>query len=242
MTLMRSAVFNLYFFGLTFVLSLVGTALRFGAPERVPALARQWATWVIGAARVICGIRLEISGLARLPAEGPLLIASRHQSALDTIIWLTLLPRCCYVLKQELIRIPLYGGLIRHTGMIVVDREAGAAAMRHLLREADRAMREQRQVVIFPEGTRAEPGAVLPLQPGVAALAARTGLPVFPVITDSGRSWGRRAFAKHAGVVHIHVLPPIPAGTPRAALMQGLDIALRREIAPSAGPVDNYVG
>lgn len=242
MTLLRSALFNLYFFGLTFVLSLVGSGLRLAAPSRVPALVRLWARWVLAGARLICGIRIEVTGRARLPAQGPALIASQHQSALDTIVWLTLLPRCCYVLKQELLHIPLYGALIRQTGMIAVDRDAGAAAMRHLLREADRAVREQRQIVIFPEGTRAEPGATLPLQPGIAALAARTRLPVFPVITDSGLHWGRRAFAKHAGVVHIEILPPIAGGTPREALMQALEVALRCEIGASLQAVDNYVG
>ena len=85
------------------------------------------------------------------------LIASRHQSAFDTIVWLTLVPRCCYVLKQELLRIPLFGPLMPLAGMIAVDRDGGAAALRGLLREGERAVREGRQIVIFPEGTRAEP-------------------------------------------------------------------------------------
>ena len=111
-----------------------------------------------------------MSGREWLPAGGPALIASVHQSAFDTLVWLTLVPRCCYVLKQELLRIPLLGPLMGKTGMIAVDRAAGAGAMRHLLREADRAVREARQIVIFPEGTRGAPGRLLPLQPGVAAL------------------------------------------------------------------------
>ena len=88
--------------------------------------------------------------------------------------------------------------------------------MRGLMRDAARAVAEQRQIVIFPEGTRAAPGTLLPLQPGVAALAAATGLPVIPVVTDSGRCWGRRAFRKRPGVIHIVLLPPIPAGNAAA--------------------------
>lgn len=241
MTFLRSALFNLYFFCLTFVLALGGTLIRLVAPREVLPLAALWARCVLEGLRRICGIRLEVAGLASIPPTGPALIASRHQSAFDTIVWLALMPRCCYVVKRELLHVPLYGSLLRQSGMITVDRAAGAAAIRHLLREADRAVREERQIVIFPEGTRAEPGTILPLQPGVAALAARTGLPVIPVVTDSGLCWGRRAFNKRAGVIHIRILPPIAAGTPREKLMQELNAALQNEISDRARTVDKIV-
>ncbi len=220
MTVLRSALFNAYFFGLTFVLTLTGTVLVRVAPGRNLVVPMLWARLVLAGARIICGIRVEVSGREWLPTGGPALIASLHQSAFDTLVWLTLLPRCCYVLKHELLRIPVLGPLIRTTRMIAVDRAAGSASLRHLLREADRAVREERQIVIFPEGTRGAPGSPLPLQPGVAALATRTGLPVIPVVTDSGMLWGRRAFHKYPGVIHIEIRLPIPPGTPREILMQ----------------------
>jgi 1-acyl-sn-glycerol-3-phosphate acyltransferase len=154
---------------------------------------------------------------------GAALIASRHQSAFDTFVWLTLLPRCCYVFKDELLKIPLFGALIIASGMIAVDRSAGGAAMRALLRQADRAVREQRQIVIFPEGTRGEPGSPGTLQSGIAALASRTGLPVIPVSTDSGRFWGRRSFRKRSGTIRIVIGRPIPPQTERKALMRALE-------------------
>ena len=242
MTVLRSALFNLYFFGATFVLCLVGTPLAMLAPHRVLGFTMFWARMVVGGARVICGISLEVSGREWLPTHGPALIASVHQSAYDTMVWLTLLPRCCYVQKRELARIPLFGLLSRKAGMIAVDRAAGAQSMRHLLREADRAVREARQIVIFPEGTRGVPGQPLTLQPGVAALAARTGLPVIPVVTDSGLRWGRRAFHKRPGVIHIRIHPPIEAGTARVALMRTLDSVFRSGVGPPARDVDKFVG
>jgi 1-acyl-sn-glycerol-3-phosphate acyltransferase len=163
-------------------------------------------------------------------------IASAHQSAFDTFVWLALLPRCCYVLKKELLRIPLFGPLLPLAGMIAVDRHGGASAMRHLLRDGDRAVREDRQIVIFPEGTRAAPGERLPLQPGVAALATRTRLPVIPVVTDSGRYWGRRAFQKRPGTINIRLLEPLSPEAGRDRLMSGLEQALR------GGAVENSVG
>lgn len=242
MSVLRSALFNLHFFGITVVLTLVGTLQALIAPERSLRVAMLWAHLVLAGARVICGIRVEVSGREWLPAGGPALIASVHQSAFDTLVWLTLVPRCCYVMKQELLRIPLLGPLMGKTGMIAVDRAAGAASMRHLLREADRAVREARQVVIFPEGTRGAPGQLLPLQPGVAALAARTGLPVIPVVTDSGLCWGRRAFHKRAGVIHIRLCPPIPAGTSREILMRTLNSVFRSGVGAASEDVDKFVG
>ncbi len=229
MTLLRSALFNLYFFALTAILSVVGTAVRLISPRRALAVPMLWARSVLVGLRVICGIRFEVLGAEHLPRTGPALLASRHQSAFDTLVWLALLPRCCYVIKQELRRIPLFGGMIVPAGMIVVDRTAGAGAVRHLMREAERAVRERRQIVIFPEGTRADPGEMRVLQPGVAAIAARTGLPVIPVLTDSGRFWGRRAFRKRPGTIRIALLEPIPARTPRESLMRRLSTALARE-------------
>ena len=78
-------------------------------------------------------------------------------------------------------------------------------------------------MIIFPEGTRVAPGARATLHPGYAAIASRTGLPVIPVTTDSGHFWGRRAFRKRPGVIHIDVHPPFPAGLPRAELAARLE-------------------
>jgi 1-acyl-sn-glycerol-3-phosphate acyltransferase len=225
MITLRSALFNAVFFAVSFVLTLVATPFRLVHPDSALFFAMLWARTLVGAARIICGIRLEVSGLEHIP-PGAALVASRHQSAFDTFVWLTLLPRCCYVLKHELVRIPLFGPLIRATGMIAVDRDNGATALRTLLREGDRAVREARQIVIFPEGTRSEPGRPGALQPGIAALAIRTGLPVIPVSTDSGRCWSRRAFRKSPGTIHIVVGAPIPSKTERKALMRALESGL----------------
>lgn len=238
MILVRSALFNLYFFAVTATFSALGVGFRLFAPRHILAIPMLWARWVLAGLRVICGIRFEVLGEERLPRGGAALIASRHQSAFDTVVWLALLPRCSYVVKRELARVPLFGGMMEPAGMIVVDRAAGAGAMRHLMREADRAAREERQIVIFPEGTRTASGEMGPLHPGVAAMAARTRLPIIPVITDSGRFWGRRAFRKTPGTIRIALLPPIPPGGRREILMAELAAALSSALPD---PVDKSV-
>jgi 1-acyl-sn-glycerol-3-phosphate acyltransferase len=222
MIFLRSLAFNLWFFGLTLVLGVYGVALRWLAPERVLDLAMVWARLVLGGARVLCGISIEVTGREYLPAHGPALIASQHQSAFDTLVWLLLVPRACYVLKQELTRIPLFGPLLRPGRQIVVDRGAGSTALRGLLRAGQRARDEARQIVIFPEGTRTAPGQLGPIQPGVVALARQTGLPVIPVATNSGQRWGKRAFHKRPGPIRIAIQPPLPFDLDRTTLMERL--------------------
>jgi 1-acyl-sn-glycerol-3-phosphate acyltransferase len=234
---LRSVLFNLWFYGMTVAVAVASVTVLLGPAGWARGFARFWARAVLGGLRPLCGITVKVTGREHLPAAGPALIASQHQSAFDTLVWLLLVPDAAYVLKQELTRIPLYGAMCRKLGMIPVDRAGGASAIRALLRGADRAVADGRQIVIFPEGTRAPPGQVLPLHPGVAALAARTGLPVIPVVTDSGLYWGSRAFRRHAGVIHVAIQPPLPPRLPRAALMDRLAALY----AQGVGPVDNSV-
>jgi len=240
MTLLRSLAFNVAFFSVTLVLTLVASVVRLVAPHLIRPMAGFWARLVLRLLRWICGIRLEVEGRENLP-RGAALNASRHQSAFDTCVWLTLTPCCCYVVKQELLRIPLFGQLIRTVGMIAVDRSAGASALRTLLRAGESASRTGMQIVIFPEGTRSEPGPVQALQPGVAALADRTGLPVIPVATNSGAFWGRRAFRKRPGTIRILIRAGLPPTLPRQELMRRLrgDLAMPEE---ADTPVEKSVG
>ena len=242
MTWLRSALFNVWFYGVTVVMAVSSLGMRVVAPNRAMSWARTWARLVIAGLWPLCRIRVAVSGLENLPADEPALIASQHQSAFDTMLWLTLIPNTAYVLKKELLRIPLFGDMCRRTGMIAVDRGAGGAAIRALLRGADAAVAARRTIVIFPEGTRAHPGAPLPLQPGIAALASRTGLPVIPVVTDSGKCWGRRAFRKNAGVIHVVIQPPLPARMEREALLRTLEQRFAEGTTDLDKLVDNSVG
>jgi 1-acyl-sn-glycerol-3-phosphate acyltransferase len=240
MILLRAIAFNVFFFGLTTVMGIAGLFLRVFARHRIFGFARFWATLVIAGARRICGIRVVVTGLHHLP-DGAALLASQHQSAFDTLIWMLLLPAPSYVVKHELTRIPLFGKLLVPAGMIPVDRGAGAAALRSLLRATRAAGKAGRQIIIFPEGTRVAQGMRVPLQPGIAAIAAHLDLPVVPVATDSGRCWGRRAFLKYPGDIHIAVGTPIPAGLPRPELLAAIETSWHCLERQDFAPVDKAV-
>jgi 1-acyl-sn-glycerol-3-phosphate acyltransferase len=228
MILVRSFLFNLAFFGLTTVIVIAALPLLLLPRPAMRGLMRLWARMVLWLLRRICGVRIDLRGMERIP-PGAAVIAAKHQSAFDTIVWLHLLPDAAYVLKKELLAIPLYGWHARKAEMIPVDRSGGGAALRTMLRGAQQALAAGRQVVIFPEGTRTAPGQRVPYQPGVVAIAAATEAPVIPVATDSGRVWGRRAFHKRPGVIRISVLHPLPHGLPRARLLAALETAIEGE-------------
>lgn len=221
MNKLRSALFSLWFYLVSTVLVLIGLPIGLLAPRFLTTYAKLW-TWLICAALPICGIKLVIEGREHLPASGRMLIASQHQSAFDTLIWFLLLADCRYVVKIELLHIPLFGWLARRAGQLGVDRAAGAAAMRKLLRDATLAWQQGAQVVIFPEGTRSEAGQVAHLHPGVAALGTRSGLPVIPVTTDSGWFWRKGPFGKRPGTIHLRIHPALPPNLPRADLLDQL--------------------
>lgn len=242
MTLLRSLAFSVWLFCATAVVSI--RVALFAHDQRAVVLgAKLWAGVMLTGLRRLCGIDYVVTGREHLPA-GAALIAPMHQSAFDTIVWLLLVPDCVYVLKRELTRLPVFGRLLVRGGQIPVDRHAGAAAMRDLIRRAAAAAAAGRQILIFPEGTRAVPGEPTKLHPGVAAIAARTGLQIIPVATDSGHYWGRRSFLKRPGTIRIAILPPLPAGLPREVLMARLGQAYADGYAALRGgqSVDNSVG
>jgi len=225
---LRSLLFNVLFFGVAGTLAVLGSPLLLG-PKRFQRRAMAWlAKLLVWIMEKTCGIKVRVSGREHLPAEGAALIASKHQSAFDTLVWFALVPDVTYVMKQELFRIPIYGSFARRAGMIGVDRDGGAPAMRQMMREAQVAAREGRQIVIFPEGTRTTAGELNEWHPGIVALASVTKLPVIPVATNSGKYWARHHFIKRPGVLAINILPPL-VDVPRHELLARLEQVIEAE-------------
>ncbi len=224
MIVIRSLVFLICAFILTFLMGIAAIPVRLVFKRSALAYARLWCRLLLRMLHVICGIDYRVVGYELLPKEGPFLIASQHQSAFDTLLWMTLLPAPAYVMKEELTKIPLVGPMLLLTGMMPVERSAGAKALRSLLKVTDQAVAAGRQIIIFPEGTRVPWGQKEPLKPGVAAMARHSGLPLFPVATDSGRFWGKAAFLKYPGTISVVVCPAV-SGRDRAALLGDIEEA-----------------
>lgn len=229
-TALRALLFNIVFFSTgTLFLSLALPALLM--PRRVTIrVGVIWFSFVLAALRVICGISHEIRGRENLPAT-PSIIAAKHQSAWDTFAFLTFIDDAAYVIKKELVRIPVYGWLMKKAAMVPVDRTDGARALRTMVRTARDRLADGRHIVIFPEGTRTAPGTHRAYHPGVAALYTQLGVPVVPVALNSGVYWPRRSFLKRPGRIVVEILPPIAPGLPRREFMRRLEAAIEEASA-----------
>lgn len=212
MNLIRSLLFMLVFYPGSAVIIIVAVLLLpFGQPVAIRA-GLIWARFHYWCARTFLGIRTRIEGTF---ATVPTLYAFKHESMFETAEVLRLFRDPVVVFKQELLAIPGWGWIARKHGVIAIDRDAGAGAVRALLTAAKRVRAEGRNVVIFPEGTRVPHGETPPLKAGFAGLYKALGLPVVPIAMDSGRVWPRRSFVKRPGVVTFRVGEAIPAGLPR---------------------------
>ena len=175
--------------------------------------------------RVIVGIRVEVRGREFIPA-GPAIIASKHQSEWETLIFLRLLGDPVYIMKKELGYIPGYGQFARKMKMIFIDRAGYAKSLRKLVKDARKSIATGRVLIIFPEGARVEPGKKLPYRAGIAALYSALDLPVTPVVHNSGLCWPKQSFRKYAGTIVIRFLEPINPGLERQEFMTQLEVVM----------------
>ncbi len=173
----------------------------------------------------IVGMGLEVRGRENLP-DGPVLVASKHQSAWDTFALVPLLHDPAIIMKRELMWIPFYGWFSAKFGMIFVRRDAGASALRQMARDAADRVAAGRHILIFPEGTRREPGAPPAYKPGALYLYDRLGVPCCPVALNSGLYWPRRSLQRYPGKIIVQFLEPIPAGLPRREFARRLEEAI----------------
>lgn len=219
---LRSALFNALFFAWNAIVLVLSLPLALVPRSAMLRSARLITLGSNALLRHVIGVTYEVRGDLSL-LQQPVIVACKHQSAWDTFIFYRLARDPAYVMKKELMLVPVYGWLARKQRMIPIDRKAGAAALRGLLRASEAALAERRQIVIFPQGTRLAPGASAPYQPGVAALYSRLRVPVVPVALNSGHFWPRRSFIKYPGRMVIELLPPIAPGLPKAKFMAELE-------------------
>jgi 1-acyl-sn-glycerol-3-phosphate acyltransferase len=220
-TAVRCVLFNILYVSWTIIWGgLLVLLLPFPRPAMVWG-KRVWTGMIVFLARWVMGIRYEVRGLENLP-KGRVILAVKHQSAWDTFFFDRYLPDAVYVLKKELLSIPFVGWHMRKSEQIALDRSAGIKSMNLLIDRAQYTLDRERQIVIFPEGTRTKPGTSGKYQPGLALLASSVKAPVVPVALNSGLFWGRNAFWKKPGTIIVEFLPMMPEGLDRRAFLNEL--------------------
>jgi 1-acyl-sn-glycerol-3-phosphate acyltransferase len=221
MNTLRSLAFLLISVLVMLVLAILCLPLLVLAPAVAARVTRWIAGFQLTLLRHVVGLDVEMRGLEYLP-DTPVLIAAKHQSVLETYALTAFLPTACFVLKREIVKVPLAGWYVRSLDVVAVDRSGGSTALKDMVRKAKEAVAAGRHIVIFPEGTRTRPGESARYHPGVAALYGALDIPVVPVALNTGLFWPRKSLTKSPGTAVIAFLEPIAPGMARKDFMAAL--------------------
>jgi 1-acyl-sn-glycerol-3-phosphate acyltransferase len=209
MQYVRSLIFTALFFAWTFVYAIFFVLVTWTLPFRGRfALARFWAHVTLLALKWICGLDYRIEGREHLPDRAQVVLM-KHSSAWETVAQTVLLPPHVWVLKRELLWIPVVGWGIQRLRAIAINRGAVQRAVRDVVSQGRRRLAAGLWVVIFPEGTRVPVGQTRRYGASGAMLAAEAGVGIVPVAHDAGRYWARRGLLKKRGIIRVVIGPPI---------------------------------
>lgn len=229
MLFIRSLIFNIVCYGTIAVGCIVNSILGlFWRKATIKTWNYIFLPTVILALRYIAGIKIEVRGSQYInQTQG--IYAGKHQSAVETYTLTCILKQASMVMKKELAYIPIFGWAQAFYGLIPIDRSAGSAAMKNMLRQAQNKVADNRPIIIFPEGTRRAPGQPPAYKPGVALLYQHLKLPVTPIASNTGFFWAKNSFLRHPGTIIYEFLPPIEPGLNKHDFMEKLQSAIEQK-------------
>jgi len=211
MTFLRSLLFQILFY-LNFLLHGLFAPIMLVMPSSVAWFyVINWMRSVLLLWKVVTRSSYEFRGLENVP-EGGCILASKHQSTWETLGLGPAVYNVVFIMKQELMYIPILGTVARKTGMIPIRRAEGSKAVGPMIEAAGRAVAKGRQIVIFMEGTRTAAGTARPYKAGVARMAEKLHCPIVPVALNTGLFWPRNSFWRYSGHVIVEFLPAIAPG------------------------------
>lgn len=173
------------------------------------AIARGWANFALATLRVLCGVGYTVEGREHLRGQPPSIVFCKHQSAWETVAMIAICPPHTWVLKRELMWVPLLGWALAAMRPVAVDRGAGRRAVQQVVEQGTRSLRAGRWLMIFPEGTRLPPFTTRRYGVGGAVLATASGTAVVPIAVNAGHFWPRKGLITRSGTVRVVVGPPI---------------------------------
>ena len=172
--------------------------------------------------RWVADIRVEVKGMENLPKKNGYIVASKHQSAMETVIFHSFMPNTIYVMKKSLFFIPLAGLYFWLSGCIAIDRKKGTSSLRKMFTQAKDRLSKGFNIIIFPEGTRTAPGAEPKYNSGLAMIYEAVNVPVIPTALNTGYFWPKNSVKRYPGTVTIEFLPAIEPGLEKRQFMKTL--------------------
>jgi 1-acyl-sn-glycerol-3-phosphate acyltransferase len=185
------------------------------------AACKAYCRWVIFTLRLLCGLRCEVRGTP--PPDVEAIVAAKHQSFLDVLLIFNAVPKGKFIMKWGLMFAPVIGQYGLRIGCVPVNRGKRGAAIAKMKADVARGASQPGQLIIYSQGTRVEPGVKKPYKVGTGLLYEQLGQPCYPVATNAGIFWPKRAVLRKPGLAVVEFLPAIAPGKPVAAFMAELE-------------------
>ncbi|NEX46205.1 lysophospholipid acyltransferase family protein [Pseudotabrizicola algicola] len=218
-----SLLFNIQMYLAMAVMAVVFAPWALFSREGAFAACHTYCRWVIFTARLMLGLKVEVRGT---PPTDEVVIAAKHQSFFDILVIFHAIPRGKFIMKRELIYAPFLGQYAQRIGCVFVDRGKRGAAIAKMKADVAKSATDPGQLVIYPQGTRVNPGVVKPYKVGSGLLYEQLGQPCVPVATNIGVFWPKRGVLRKPGTCVVHFLPRIEPGLPVPVFMKQLEQAI----------------
>ena len=187
-----------------------------------------WITGIFKLLELTCNITYEIIDIDKIPKKA-VIIASKHQSAFETLAFFLHIKNSIFIHKKQLFWIPIFGQYLQKANMISINRSEGTKAMRTMLKQAKQKIISGNSIIIFPEGTRKKPGDPPDYKTGIAGIYKETETEILPIALNSGNCWPKHSFIKRPGRITIKLLDIIPAKLERSELLKKIEKVIEEE-------------
>lgn len=232
---LRSLIYTAMLFLTTAFFALIVILFMWLPSSQLYVIPRIWARTNLWLLRTLCGLDYRIEGAEHLPTV-PFISMWKHSSTWETIAQMLLVPRAAWLLKREILWVPVLGWAVARFKPIAIDRKAGGTAVNQVVTQGRARLAEGMGVVIYPEGTRVAPGESRKYGMSGALLARESGAPLVPIAHDSGYYWRRRGLLKRPGTIRVVIGPPIdPRGLEPREITERTKSWIDSKVAELAG-------
>ena len=231
MQFIRSLVFNIFLY-LGIILVLILAIPTLFLPTKFALYCGKFlAYYVILILKIFLNTKVIFHGLENLKKVDKFFVASAHQSMFETFAFQAPLDYPIFILKKELLSIPLFGWYLQKIGSIEITRETTTKENLNFFDKIKQTIyRNNRPLLIFPQGTRVKFKEVVPFRKGVGRIYDSLGLHCIPVALNSGKIWPKNSFLKYPGDIHITFLEPIKPGIEKNTFVKILEEKIYSEI------------
>lgn len=210
MQLIFSLLYTTWLFVGTMLYAVVVLLVGWLPPKKLYRVANSWARTQLWMLKTLCDLTYVVEGVENIPA-GAHISMWKHSSAWEAIAQAAIFPPQAWVLKRELMWLPLVGWALRCLQPIAINRKAGASAVNQVVEQGSKRLSEGLWILIFPEGTRVGQGQKRKYGVSGALLASRAGVSIIPVAHTAGHYWPRRGWIKRRGQIRVAIGQPINA-------------------------------